>query len=160
MSWVHAACERLARFVRAAVVVLTVVMLASLTLQVVMRYVFNKAPSWTEELAIACFSWSILLAIALGVRDAIHARVDVLVDALPAPLRAGLDKLVLLVTAGVGLFTAWYGVRYAADSLGATSAAIGYPTIYLYSCAPVCGALIAIFAFERLLAQPLATAAR
>ena len=60
-------------------------MLVSLSLQVVMRYVFDKAPSWSEELALACFSWSMLLAIAAGVRGAIHVRMDLLVDHLPKP---------------------------------------------------------------------------
>lgn len=160
----RAACDRLAQGVRALVVLLVAVMLAVLTLQVLMRYGFGRALSWSEELALLCFSWSMLLAIALGVRDAIHVRLDLLVEALPSAVARALDKLVSLAVAAFGAFLVWAGQNYVADSMGATSAAIGYPTPWLYACAPVCGALIALFALERLLlgappAEPTAGAA-
>lgn len=145
----HRLCDRLARGVHALVLVLAAAMLLALSLQVVMRYAFDRAPSWTEEFAITCFGWSMLLAIAVGVRDAIHVRMDLLVDRLPQPLRRGLDKAVSVATGLIGLFIAWHGARYVADTAGATSAAIGYPIAWLYACAPVCGGLIALFAFER-----------
>lgn len=148
---VHDICGHVERVVRVIVVALAVAMLASLTLQVVMRYVFGKSPSWSEELALACFSWSMLLAIAAGVRGAIHVRMDLLVDHLPVRLQQVLDKLVSLAIAGTGAFIAWSGVHYVQDTAGATSAAIGYPITYLYLCAPVCGVLITVFALERAL---------
>lgn len=149
MSLWHGACDLVARAVRTVVMALVGVMLVALTLQVVMRYVFNRAPSWTEELAVACFSWSMLLAIALGVRGAIHVRMDLLVDRLPTPWRLALERLIALATAFVGCFIAWAGASYVRDSTGTTSAAIGFPTVWLYACTPVCGALIALFALER-----------
>lgn len=148
-TFLRQACDHLARGVRGLVIALAGVMLVALTLQVVMRYVFNRAPSWTEELAVSCFSWSMLLAIALGVRDAIHVRMDLLIDRLPAPWRRALDRLACLAIAFIGCFLAWAGVNYVQSNVGTTSAAIGYPTVWLYACAPVCGALIAIFALER-----------
>ncbi|MCB4365524.1 TRAP transporter small permease [Hydrogenophaga taeniospiralis] len=152
--FVHGTCDHLLRLVRWAVLGLTGVMLVSLSLQVVMRYVFGHAASWTEELALACFTWGTLLAIAAGVRDAIHVRMDLLVDRLPEPLRTGMERLVSLAIAFTGVFTAWSGVRYVADSTGFTSAAIGYPLTGLYAAAPVCGVLVAVFALEHALLGP------
>lgn len=155
--WGHSlrtALALLARAVRVVMVSLVTVMLVALALQVVMRYAFGQALSWSEELALLCFSWSSLLAIALGVRDAVHVRLDLLVVSLPAPLARWLDKLVALAVAGVGGFIAWAGQNYVADSFGATSAAIGYPTAWLYACAPVSGVLICLFALEHLLLGP------
>ncbi|WP_374409630.1 TRAP transporter small permease [Hydrogenophaga sp.] len=149
-AWVHAACGGLAAAVRWLVVALAGVMLSALTLQVVMRYAFNRAPSWTEELAITCFGWSMLLAIALGVRDGIHVRMDLLVDLLPKPLQSALERLMLLLMAAAGAFLVWSGLRYTADTAGAVSAAMGYPLGWLYASAPACGALICVFALERL----------
>lgn len=151
----------LARVVRAAILLLVTVMLVALAMQVLMRYGAGQALSWSEELALLCFSWSMLLAIALGVRDAVHVRLDLLVALLPPPLARGADKAVALVIAGIGVFLAWSGQNYVVDSLGATSAAIGYPTAWLYACAPVCGGLIALFALEHLLlgAPPATTSA-
>lgn len=151
---VRTALAHLARAVRAVMVSLVTVMLVALALQVVMRYAFGQALSWSEELALLCFSWSSLLAIALGVRDAVHVRLDLLVVSLPGTLARWLDKLVALAVAGVGGFMAWAGQNYVADSFGATSAAIGYPTAWLYACAPVSGVLICLFALEHLLLGP------
>jgi TRAP-type C4-dicarboxylate transport system permease small subunit len=64
-------------------------------------------------------------------------------------LREGVDRLIAFAIFALGVFIAWAGVRYVIDSLGTTSAAIGYPIAYLYACAPVCGALIALFSLER-----------
>lgn len=146
--------DHTAHAVRGTVIALAVVMLGALALQVFMRYVVGQALSWSEELALACFSWSMLLAIALGVRDGIHVRMDVLTDHLPRRFQLVLEKLVALATAGLGLYLAWSGVSYVQDSLGSTSAAIGYPIAYLYACAPVCGALVTLFALESALLGP------
>lgn len=155
-SAVRKGFDRLASAVRAVVVALALVMLVVLSLQVTMRYMFGQALSWSEELALACFSWSMLLAIALGVRDAIHVRMDLLVDHLPQPWRGGLEKVLMLSIAAAGAFIAWSGTNYVRDAAGATSAAIGYPTAYLYACAPVCGVLIALFALENVVLGPAA----
>ena len=147
--------DLLAKTVRIAVIALAVTMLAALSLQVFMRFAIGQALSWSEELALACFSWSMLLAIALGVRDRIHVRMDLLTDTFPRPVQVGLEKLIALAIAGLGLFLAWSGTNYVQDAFGSTSAAIGYPTAYLYACAPVCGVLIALFALEMLLIGPV-----
>jgi TRAP-type C4-dicarboxylate transport system permease small subunit len=144
----------LARGVRAVVVGLVAVMLGALALQVLMRYVFGQALSWSEELALLCFSWAMLLAIALGVRDGVHVRMDLIATRLPAALGRWLDKSVALAITGAGGFVAWAGMNYVQDSFGATSAAIGYPTAWLYACAPVGGALILVFALEHALLGP------
>jgi len=143
--------ERLAALVRVATVGLAVVMLVALALQVLMRYVFGKALSWTEELALGCFTWTMLLAVSLGVRDAIHVRMDLLVDRLSERARRVAEGAILVAVAAFGLFLAWSGWRYLLDTQGMTSAAIGYPIGYLYAAAPVTGALIALFCAERLL---------
>lgn len=145
----HAACGALATAVRWLVIALAVAMLVALALQVLMRYAFDRAPSWTEEFAITCFGWSMLLAIALGVRDGIHVRMDLLVELLPPPVQLALERLMLLLIAGCGAFLAWAGLRYAGDTAGAVSAAIGYPLTWLYASAPVSGALVCLFALER-----------
>lgn len=149
-------CHGLARSVQLAVLLLALAMLVSLSLQVLMRYVFNHAPSWTEELAVTCFSWCMLLSIGLGVRQAIHVRMELLVDRLPPAPRRWVDCLVTLTTALAGAFITWYGVLYVLDSGGSRSAAIGYPLAWLYASAPACGALMAVFALEHLLRGPAA----
>jgi TRAP-type C4-dicarboxylate transport system permease small subunit len=146
-----------ARLVRWLVIALALVMLVSLALQVLMRYVFGEALSWSEELAVSCFSWTMLLAITLGVRDAIHVRMDLLIDRLTGLPRRVSEALILCLVLAFGVFLAWSGFSYLLDTRGMTSAAIGYPIGYLYAAAPVTGVLLVLFSFERIL-KPVAPA--
>lgn len=147
----------LAAATRAAVVIAVVVMLAALAAQVVMRYVFGVALSWSEELALLLFTWVVLLMSAIGVREGFHVRMDLLAARLPPRPR---NLLALAIQAGVvasGVFLCWQGGRYLWETRGSVSAAIAYPIELLHLAAPVGGLLIVAFALERLL-DPLPSA--
>jgi TRAP-type C4-dicarboxylate transport system permease small subunit len=63
-------------------------MLVVVTVQVVLRYFFNNAPGWSEELAKQFMILFCFIAMALGVRDKIHIALTIIVD-------RGLKKLIL-----------------------------------------------------------------
>ena len=137
--------------VRVAVVVMVVTMLGALTAQVVLRYAFNVTLSWSEELSLLLFTWSVLLMAALGVREGFHVRMSLLIQRLPSGMRLLAERAIYLATTAVGAFLTWSGWRYFADTRGSTSAAIGYPIEYLHASALVCGILITLFALEAML---------
>jgi TRAP-type C4-dicarboxylate transport system permease small subunit len=126
------------------------VMLACIALQVVMRYVFKHALSWSEELALLMFSWAALGGLALGVREGFHVRLTLLLDPLPAGARAWAERALDLLAAALGAYLAWSGWRYVDITRGGTSAAIAYPIEFLHGIAPIVGIFILIFALERL----------
>jgi TRAP-type C4-dicarboxylate transport system permease small subunit len=142
--------ERLATATKAVVVVAVVVMLASLAAQVVMRYLFGLALSWSEELALLLFSWVILLVTALGVREGFHVRMDLVAGHLPPAPRSALAHAIHVAVLAAGVFLGWQGWRYFVETRGTVSAAIAYPIELLHLAAPVGGLLIAVFALERL----------
>jgi TRAP-type C4-dicarboxylate transport system permease small subunit len=139
----------LAALLRASLIVAIALMLASVTFQVVMRYVFGKAPSWTEELAVLMFSWATLGALALGVHEGFHVRLDMLPKALGPAHRARLERAIEILAVALGAFLVWSGWRFVGFTSGAVSAAIGYPIELLHVLAPVAGGLICVFAAER-----------
>jgi TRAP-type C4-dicarboxylate transport system permease small subunit len=51
---------------RASLIAAAALMLACIAIQVVMRYVFGRTPSWSEEVAILMFAWITLGGLALG----------------------------------------------------------------------------------------------
>jgi TRAP-type C4-dicarboxylate transport system permease small subunit len=126
------------------------VMLACIALQVVMRYVFGNALSWSEELALLMFSWAALGGLALGVREGFHVRLTLLLDPLAAGARAWAERATDLLTAALGAYLAWSGWRYVDITRGGTSAAIAYPIEILHGIAPVVGVFVLVFALERL----------
>jgi TRAP-type C4-dicarboxylate transport system permease small subunit len=132
------------------------IMMSCIVIQVVMRYVFGRAPSWTEEGAMLMFSWAILGGLALGVHQGFHVRLDVLVGSLPATVRQITERIIDVMTMAFGGYLFWSGQRFVEMTQGSVSAAIGYPIEILHILAPLSGALIFIFAAARLvgLTQP------
>ncbi|MDR3284165.1 MAG: TRAP transporter small permease subunit, partial [Treponema sp.] len=57
-------------------------MVAVVTWQVVMRYFFNKAPGWTEEIARQLMILFCFIAMSLGVRDKVHIALTIVADRL------------------------------------------------------------------------------
>lgn len=140
-----------ARLSRAAVISLAVVMTVVLFLQVVMRYVFNIALSWSEELSMGLFTWIVMIGGSVGVRDGFHVRISLLPDALPSRARLALDRLFDIGTLVFGIALLFAGHVYVRETTGQISAAVGYPIEMLHAAAPVCGALVALHALARCL---------
>ena len=136
---------------RASIALAAALMLAAITYQVVMRYVFGDTPSWSEELAVLLFSWSVLGGLALGVHEGWHVRLTLLPDLLPRGLRILAERATDAITAALGIFLAWSGWRFLDITSGSISAAIGYPIEILNVLAPISGVLVALFALERAL---------
>ena len=136
------------------VVTMAALMMGALVLQIVFRYGLGQALVWSEELALFLFTWIVLLAGSLGVREDFHVRLSLVSAALPAGLARWLSRLLTLVIAGFGVALAFSGHRYLDATLGQVSAAVRYPIEVLHAAAPVCGWLIALHALARLLRPP------
>ena len=143
--------DKLESVLKMAAVAILLLMLLTLSAQVLLRYVFGKALSWSEELSLLGFAWVVVISTVIGIRRQTHARMDLLVGILPRPLHGMVDALVSLMMCALGLFIAYAGWNYMIETRGATSAAIGFPIEFLYAAAPAFGVLIALFSFERLM---------
>lgn len=143
------AVAALALFLQWTLIAAIAVMLTCIVMQVVMRYVFGRTPSWTEELAILMFAWATLGGLALGVREGFHVRLTVLLDLLPAYARGPAERILDALAAALGAYLVWSGWLYVDATVGSTSAAIQYPIELLHGLAPAAGALIFLFALER-----------
>ncbi len=61
-----------------AVIILFIIIICTVFLQVVARYVFNSPPAWSEELARYCQVWMVLLTSSICIRKGSHLAVDYL----------------------------------------------------------------------------------
>lgn len=143
--------EAIAALLRWSLVIAMVVMLCTLTIQVVGRYVFMKAPSWSEEMAVLAFSWATMGGLALGVREGFHVALTLVMERLPRVGQRLWSQIISMITMALGLYLVWSGLRFLDVTSGAVSAAIEYPIEILNVMAPIAGALIALFALERLI---------
>jgi TRAP-type C4-dicarboxylate transport system permease small subunit len=151
VSGVDRAVSFVAGLLKISLVAAVAVMLAAIAIQVVMRYVFGRTPSWSEELAVLMFAWATMGGLALGVREGFHVRLDLLLNLLPGRGRTWAERAIDALTAAFGAYLAWSGLRFLDLTGGSVSAAIGYPIEILHALAPTAGALICFFAVGRLL---------
>jgi len=158
--WIERASDLVGRATSVLVVLAAVVMMVSLILQIVFRYLVGQALVWSEELALFLFTWIVLLAASLGVREGFHVRMSLVLDALPAGLRQGAERLIDLLVLGFGVALAYAGGWYVQATLGQTSAAVQYPIEWLHAAAPAGGGLIAFHALCRLLTGGAAPGAK
>lgn len=134
------------------------VMVGSMIWQVIGRYLFHKAPGWTEELARFTMLWVAMLGSAAALRSGGHLAVTAFVDTLgPRALAVVLALRDAVMVAAAGLL-AWQGFLFAQLNGAQESAAMEIPMSLPYAAMPVGGALIIVMVLlSRLLGAPFAT---
>lgn len=142
----------LARLTIAIAGVSLCVLVIVLAWQVIGRYALNDSPGWTEPVALILMSVSALFGAAIAVRKESHFNFPTFVEAAPAPLRAGLKALSRLIALAAGAALAYYGGFLMIDSWNVPMAGAPAPEGLSYVGICVGGALIALFAIERLIA--------
>ena len=126
------------------IIVMASVMMIALILQIIFRYVFNSSLSWSEELALFLFTWVVLLAGSIGVREHMHVRLILVRDRFAPFGRKCFDFFAEGLTLAFGFLLLVKGWDYtvATAEQGMVSAAVRYPLQYLYFVAPLAGGLI------------------
>jgi TRAP-type C4-dicarboxylate transport system permease small subunit len=118
--------------------------------QVVARYVFNNSPSWTEPVALLLMSTTMMFGAAAGVRAEAHFGFFIAADSAPAPIKFALRIVARVIIAAIGVMLAGQGGYLMADAWSFDMAGVPLPQGVVFM--PICfgGALIALFACERL----------
>ncbi|WP_313499770.1 TRAP transporter small permease [Stutzerimonas nitrititolerans] len=143
--------RRLAAVTAALGAACALIMSLSLLLGVFYRYVLNASLTWTDEVALLAFSWTIFLFASVLVRGFAHVRVTLVLGMLPATLRFMLERLNLLLVAAFGALMLWAGWNFAGFTAQQVSPALRYPLWLQGSAIPVSGALILFHATVLLL---------
>lgn len=107
--------------------------------QVVMRYVFSNALSWSEEVARYVFIWQTWVGASYAVRKRRHLRVEALVDRFKGFPRKVLELLVLSLWIFFGCFLVYKGFQLTRMIYirGQVSAALGMSMAIAYAAVPV-----------------------
>ena len=157
-AWVTTCLDRLARLA----IIIASASLVGMALvegwQVFARYVLNNSPSWTEPVALLLMSTVMMFGAAVGTRNDAHFGFFVAVDAAPLRVRRALLALARLIAAAIGLLLAIWGGELLLDSWPVPMAGAPLPQGLVFLPFSVGGALIALFAIERLVVSPGARA--
>jgi TRAP-type C4-dicarboxylate transport system permease small subunit len=119
--------------------------------QVFCRYVLNDSPSWTEPGAVMLMSWFIFLGAAVGVRENNHMGFDVLLYVIPTSGKKWLRMISDVVIFAFGVGMVWYGASLVRLTWDTTLPALGISGGWDYLPLSIGGALITLFALERII---------
>jgi len=118
---------------------------------VIMRYLFNDAPVWVDDLVGIALVAIVMLAATQSLRHSEHIGVDILVSRLAPPARRLARVWAALATIAISLVLIINGWETAmlARTLGlVTEGALEWPTWMLMLLMPIGGALLLLAAIE------------
>ena len=116
--------------VEKAILAVTVgIMVIIIAYQVIMRYIFAHANSWSEELARYLFIYDVMIGAAIAIRRNSHLQIDILINLMKPKVRTILTIIATLAGMVFMVFLLSYSITM--------SAGLGIPMSIPYSCMPV-----------------------
>ena len=131
--------------VRWIIIVLMLVMMVTVSLQIVFRYVFNIPLGWSEEMARFAFVWVSFIGASALMRAREHINVTVFLDRFPPRLQA-----VAVFIANVGAVICVYfflvgGIALTTNEWAQLAPATEIPMGWVYLVIPVSSGLMGIW---------------
>jgi TRAP-type C4-dicarboxylate transport system permease small subunit len=119
---------------------------------VVLRYVFNDAPPYVEQVALLLIISVSMFGASAGVRDAGHIGLDSLVMALPERAQFWCEFVVYVLTIVFALALFAGGAEMATSTRESTIPTLGISEAVRYVPILIAGVLITLFSIEHLIA--------
>jgi TRAP-type C4-dicarboxylate transport system permease small subunit len=138
-------------FLRWALIILAVFMVATVTWQVVSRYALRAPSSLTEEMARFQLIWLGLLGAVYTFRNRMHVGIDIFVAPLEGKKRLVAELIALISVIIFAATILIYGggrLVQLTHELDQRSAALGVRMSAVYSIIPISGILMCLYAFH------------
>ncbi|XXM71966.1 TRAP transporter small permease [Lysinibacillus sphaericus] len=129
------------------ILVLTLALMVALIFsQVVGRYVFSSAPSWTEEMARYIHIFQVWIGASYAVKKRQHIRIESFVELFKGTARKVVDTAALLIWFLLALFLAVFGTQLVLASIqnGQVTPAMQLPMWVPFLAIPLGGAGMAL----------------
>src|SRR6266853_1829455 len=152
MIWLMVISERLSRWTMYLACICLAGLLIVVVYGVVLRYVFNDAPPYVEQVALLLIIAVAMFGASAGVRDAGHIGLDSLVMALPERAQFWCEFVVYVLTIVFALALFAGGAAMAASTRGSTIPTLGISEAIRYAPILIAGVLITLFSVEHVIA--------
>jgi len=124
------------------IVILFSVLVISVLIQVIARYIFNNPPSWTEELARYCQVWIIMLASSICIKNGSHLAVDYLSRTLSKKSNYIIELIISILTIMYLFIVIIFGIKLMLVGVYQVSPAIQLKMSFVYAIFPIGGFLM------------------
>lgn len=105
--------------------------------QVIMRYVFSRPLTWSEEAARFIFVYVSFIGISYAYRQKGHIRMEVVVNLFPQAVRCGLEVLINLGTIALFCYMIPFSFRFIGIQAGVKATATHIPMSIVYTALPL-----------------------
>lgn len=105
--------------------------------QVIMRYVFSRPLTWSEEAARFIFVYVSFIGISYAYRQKGHIRMEVVVNLFPQAFRRGLEVLINLGTIALFCYMIPFSFRFIGIQAGVKATATHIPMSIVYTALPL-----------------------
>ena len=105
--------------------------------QVIMRYVFSRPLTWSEEAARFIFVYVSFIGISYAYRQKGHIRMEVVVNLFPQAVRRGLEVLINLGTIALFCYMVPFSFRFIGIQAGVKATATHIPMSIVYTALPL-----------------------
>nr|WP_300092520.1 TRAP transporter small permease [Sedimentibacter sp.] len=143
--------DKLEKVILGILAVLFAVMVVALFFQIVMRFVFKNANTWSEELTRYSFVWLSMLGASVATRRSRNMDVDFLVKKMPKVLRIINTVFTRSLIIAFLLVIIIYGVNLVGMTFKQLSAGLRVPMAYMYGAVPTGGVLMLLFTIENII---------
>ena len=129
-----------------------VVFVFAVILQVATRYIPGFSWLWTEQIANYCFIWSIMMGVAIGVKNKQHFFLSILTEKLKGKTAITASIFVQSIIFIFSVFLVYYGTALTRSFWNWSLTSL--PQVrqgYFWMALPVCGATITIYSINNLL---------
>lgn len=142
-------------FLDRVILTLSATFLAVMTIlvlvQVFFRYVLGDPLGTTQELAIYCMAWVIMLGASAAVRHGTHINVTFFAERLPGPLHAAARWASHLLIIGFFAILAKEGWALTLRAMAQMSPSSGLPVGWIVLAIPLCSAISILYVVEQML---------
>ena len=151
-GWLTALNSVLSRWAMYLACICLVGLLSVVVYGVVLRYVFNAAPPYVEQVALLLVISVAMFGASAGVRDAGHIGMDSLVMALPEKAQFWCEVIVYVLGILFALALFAGGAEMATSTRGSTIPTLGISEAIRYAPILIAGVLITLFSIEHVIA--------
>ncbi len=118
--------------------ILVTLMVASILLQVFMRYVVNNALPWPEEAARALMIWMMALVAAPALRKGDFVAITLLPDSLPVKMGQALNLVLMLFCCAILVLLSDLSIDFFQRGFRTRAASFNLPRAWIYLAMAVC----------------------